>query len=734
MFNSVQDLLAKKSKHSNAPNNSVLSDLFMLKPPFKTERTLNVNLGNAPVSHAKFFEAYWPVETRRRLNTLLACQDFFESFFDRLIDEILGFLEFDSASAPDELRHASREHIEFYKKTCVEYLRDKHLNALFRFREAFLLNLGFSLQDQFDNLINARFDRFDFEDLAQVLGESADLDLARLEREHLETCRDRVGDLNSEVGLTPDCAGYRRMLDALNRRFRHNVDRRVEETYLASFRRKIEESGALEHFFDHLSELLSPIRGSKFPVERLQQSILLDLLGALANACPAEDDPLRVLKQCSWVVRRILDSHETSTGLSSEVDRQLQLLFQKQRSRADFHSFLADRKRLFNFEAHVSSLDVRCLLRVLTQVFAAVVLPNLLASLDDDDLDRESLRREYLVHVARRRTQFVQSLRNSFGQIKLDNFLRFVFYLIRMHFEKHVLPCPDSDVQCSQHVNLYELEHCGLKITKERACHFLESGFEQVFFVHDCHDEDERLVFYEWFDLFRHCEKYLVTRKASVSPREHFLGLVKSSLRGFSRSAPFWKKPGGLYEARRGYSVADSFGRTIQDCQFEGRAFFCDFESYQLRTPKLSSFVCFSFGSEFMLSFLELCAKSSSELFVKDVIILGGTVPLARVLANLDVLLTEVVLGKVILVRSARDSLLKRFPSGRPVGLSEFDYCAAANRMMEQSPKFCKLGSDQTVEFLRRKVVCVDVSSTVKSYRDYYQKSGLVLQQISAFI
>ena len=174
----------------------------------------------------------------------------------------------------------------------------------------------------------------------------------------------------------------------------------------------------------------------------------------------------------------------------------------------------------------------------------------------------------------------------------------------------------------------------------------------------------------------------------------------------------------------------------IKEANKDGKDFFYKVLQINNQHASQMNFFCYSFGSAFVISCLKQSINNNTNLFVRNLIVIGGVSCQSEIIANIDKLIgiEGMVLGRIIIVSCKHDVfnriVIKYMFRKKPLGYDNFNYIAATNKLMLQSNIFRNRGYKRTMLHIRDKIKQVDVSHFVKGHSDYKSHFRQILRTV----
>ena len=156
-------------------------------------------------------------------------------------------------------------------------------------------------------------------------------------------------------------------------------------------------------------------------------------------------------------------------------------------------------------------------------------------------------------------------------------------------------------------------------------------------------------------------------------------------------------------------------------------------------SPESINFICFSLGSELVFHLLKHVLKNGNGLLVNNVVFISAVLCQQELQQRIGQLIgpNGLVKGKIIIVRSKFDLILYFFiykmMGRKPLGLNSFSYKKAVRNLKSQSLGFSKKTDEEVFEYVKSKIVEIDLSHHKMGHLDVSKNFAIISRQIEKY-
>lgn len=397
--------------------------------------------------------------------------------------------------------------------------------------------------------------------------------------------------------------------------------------------------------------------------------------------------------------------------------------------------------------------DLASLFHFCAQVFFVFVLPNpYFLEIGEPDSKRVVPKIQVLNKITLRKKFYFRQIEAAFPGLKVSTFFDIVFEKLQKFLEsklqhwKNFCPLDQYEQSITRFSRRDAQEHQFVNQPVENSNRNKSTSHETLFINgYLSNDKKSYLYFYECFNLFDHSKMSIVNWNnydiKSILTLIWAISIVATLVGGIAMIPliEFELILIGILGAGGAFTIGSilshifvPFKTAFSNAKKDGKKYFNQLVDECRINNRQMDFFCYSFGSVFVLNCLLKNRNRTRRLYVKNLVILGGVTCQSQLIDNINFFIGNkgIILGRIILVSSKNDFfnkiMISYFFQKRSLGYDQFDFIEAANRLMLQCSTFRRKGYNETVEYVRDKIIQVDASHLVDGHADYKYNFGSI--------
>lgn len=469
---------------------------------------------------------------------------------------------------------------------------------------------------------------------------------------------------DKEIQLIDFSKTYSNRIELLKNLIHFNFQRKLESIIFKTYKTENSKSYIFQNIFAEEIKSFSEVKNEGFNLESLISNIFVSAILCLIINYQISPKFHKILKECFSLIGDVFGVYSSLGDTLSIIKESMDSMFRGEQSSKDFQNFLETKIIKIDEDKLKESITSANIFKIFCQLFKVLIIAENYKKLIEPNQNYSLFLKIYLSNLHNREKIFFQTIRKSLRFLRIESITKFLFYVIRINFENYFEKFTiknkkekikeDNKIEKKMEINKF----------------IFKSKFEELIILNEFINDDKKILFYDCLDYFEKMEINFFKREKTVYNNQFI----------FIKSLFFLLFP---FKEKKIFEINDDSEKKKKNTTFykeirknlvkEGKNIFHVIHSSHTLNQKLRSIVCFSFGSELIYSMLLESIKNKSNLFLKNLILVGATLGQKELLNIIGNLISKdgLIMNRIIILRSGRDKLLRYIgdkSSSKPLG------------------------------------------------------------------